>query len=102
MSTAQHHGFLKVFGLHLQRLPHQSCFFEIGEKVITGRVMRTGFVINQRNGDQLILVHFEGQLFSGVKTPVHDLLPIQFLPVTSTQHLYSLLILYGKKEVLCN
>lgn len=96
------HGILNIFGIHLQRLPHQSCFFEIGEKVITGRVMRKGFVVDQLNGDQLIFVDFEGKLFWGVRTPVHDLLPLQFLPVVSSKHMYSLLILYGKRDSLCN
>lgn len=95
-------AFLKLFGLYQQRLPPQSCFFEVGKKVITGRVLRNGFVIDQANGDQLIFVDFEDQLFWGVKTEVHDLLALQFLPIVSMEHLYSLFILYGKKETLCN
>ena len=101
MTTIDPKVFLNIFGLYVQKLPRQTAFFE-SEKIITDRVIRKGFVIDQRNGDQLILVDFEGQLFWGVKTSVHDLFPLQFLPIVCTDHLYSLFILYGKGEVLCN
>jgi len=102
MTPIRQHLFLEIFGLPAQELPHLSCFFELGEKVFTGCSPLKGFIFDQANGEQLIFADYEGQLFWGVRMAWHNYLPLQFLPVKNNDHLYSLFILYGKSEVLCN
>jgi len=103
MTVVHPHVFLKIFGLHVHKFPHhQSCFFEIGEKVITGCVLRKGFIIDQANGDELIFADYGGQLFWGVRMAWHAYLPLQFRQVKSIRELYSLIRLYSKSVTLSN
>jgi len=104
MAIVAPHEFFSIFGLSFQELPLYPAFFDNGKEISKDRIINKGFIIDQINddGDMLILTNFEFQPFFGIMTEEHDPSPIPFLRVESLEHLYSLLVLYGRHKVLCN